>query len=264
MTREEIYILIGLLERFVADLELCREYNSQPTFSGDDEARGYGDYAERICVYVRTTGDEQVIIDCCKINRYPLYLFGNNTDDVGQSIRKARRYLMIIHDYALLKIWGISQEDIKNYTYYVNSDEGVCRNCATGELLKRPNKNTTASHIGMPRELDTAEAQQADIPDLNEPIDTSEGWKLPTELDTERARKYFARAVEVGYMTSNATNGQWLKAVARLGYMCYKIYSQPRPISALEKYFGVTKLSAAITQAGYEAKRADVKNGEPI
>lgn len=82
---------------------------------------------------------------------------------------------------------------------------------------------------------------------------------LPSELDTDRAREYFTRAVEVGYMTANGTTAQWLSAVARLGYMCYKIYSQPRPIANLEKYFGVTKLSAAITQASYEAKRADVK-----
>lgn len=86
-----------------------------------------------------------------------------------------------------------------------------------------------------------------------------EGYNIPSELDTDRARKYFTRAVEVGYMTINGTTAQWRSVVARLGYMCYKIYSQPRPIASLEKYFGVTKLSAAITQASYEAKRADVK-----
>jgi len=82
---------------------------------------------------------------------------------------------------------------------------------------------------------------------------------LPSELDTDRARVYFTRAVEVGYMINNGTTAKWLTAVARLGYLCNKIYPQPRPIASLEKYFGVTKLSAAITQASYEAKRADVK-----
>lgn len=93
----------------------------------------------------------------------------------------------------------------------------------------------------------------------NEESAITEGVRLPGELDTERARKYFARAVEVGYMTPNATNGQWLCSTARLGYFCSRVFDAPRPIAALEKYFGVTKLSASITQAGYEAKRADVK-----
>lgn len=103
------------------------------------------------------------------------------------------------------------------------------------------------------------EATDEEQPDSPE-ADTLNGTLyLPSELDTDRAREYFTRAVEVGYMTTNDTTAQWLSAVARLGYMCYKIYSQPRPIASLEKYFGVTKLSAAITQASYEAKRADVK-----
>ncbi len=85
------------------------------------------------------------------------------------------------------------------------------------------------------------------------------GINLPSELDTDRAKKYFARAVEVGYMSTTGNAAQWHTAVARLGYLCNKIYPQPRPIASLERYFGVTKLSAAITQASYEAKRADVK-----
>lgn len=103
---------------------------------------------------------------------------------------------------------------------------------------------------------EATDEEQPDTPEANTTTDT---LNLPSELDTDRAREYFTRAVEVGYMTANGTTAQWLSAVARLGYMCYKIYSQPRPIASLEKYFGVTKLSAAITQASYEAKRADVK-----
>lgn len=103
---------------------------------------------------------------------------------------------------------------------------------------------------------EATDEEQPDTPEANTTTDT---LNLPSELDTDRAREYFTRAVEVGYMTANGTTTQWLSAVARLGYMCYKIYSQPRPIASLEKYFGVTKLSAAITQASYEAKRADVK-----
>lgn len=89
--------------------------------------------------------------------------------------------------------------------------------------------------------------------------DTVEGLRLPDELNTDRARKYFARAVEAKFMKLTRTGAKWLKPLARLGYLCLKIYPQPRPITALEKYFGITNdLSAAITQASYEAKRGDV------
>ena len=86
-----------------------------------------------------------------------------------------------------------------------------------------------------------------------------DGRRLPSELDTPEANKYFARAEAVGMMERTDMGGKWKSAAARLGYVCCKIFPQPRPIAALEKYFGVTKLSASITQAGFDAIRADVK-----
>lgn len=82
-------------------------------------------------------------------------------------------------------------------------------------------------------------------------------FELPKELDTPAARKYFGRAYEGG-MIDPAAKKRCLIASVRLGYICSKVYSSPRPISALEKYFGISKLSASISQAEYEAKRADV------
>ena len=82
---------------------------------------------------------------------------------------------------------------------------------------------------------------------------------LPPELDTPEARKYFARAIEHKYMERTDTGAKWKDQLVRLAYVCGKIYEQPRPISALQKFFGVTKLDASITQAGYEPKRSDVK-----
>ncbi len=96
-------------------------------------------------------------------------------------------------------------------------------------------------------------------PNSTQRADTPKEVILYDELDTPEANKYFARAVEAGYMKPTATGGEWLTAVVRLGYVCSKIFQQPRPIAALEKYFGVTKLSASITQASIEAVRADVK-----
>lgn len=86
---------------------------------------------------------------------------------------------------------------------------------------------------------------------------TTVPFELPKVLDTPNARKYFGRAYMAGMIDPTAKK-RWLIADVRLGYICSKIYTTPRPISALEKYFGVSKLSASISQAEYEAKRADV------
>ncbi|MDD2951981.1 MAG: hypothetical protein PHC95_02285 [Parabacteroides sp.] len=103
-----------------------------------------------------------------------------------------------------------------------------------------------------PKPLPTEEQEQkADEPDL------------PSELNTERARKYFAKAIKVGYMERTGNGYKWLfggdKGQARLGYFCNKVYNKPRPINKLEELFEVKKLSASITNADSEAKRADVK-----
>ncbi len=79
---------------------------------------------------------------------------------------------------------------------------------------------------------------------------------LPSEIDTEQARKYFARAVAAGLMSEQY---KWLASHAKLGYFCCKSFEQPRPITALEQFFGLKNLAASITQASYEPKRGDVK-----
>ena len=79
------------------------------------------------------------------------------------------------------------------------------------------------------------------------------------EQETEREKEYFSRAIMAGFMEKTCNGYRWLfggnRGQARLGYFCHKVYSQPRPINRLEKLFNVSKLSASITNAGFEAKR---------
>ena len=61
-------------------------------------------------------------------------------------------------------------------------------------------------------------------------------------------------------MWNLAGNDKWQTTNQnQLGYFCGKVYDNPRPITALESFFGVKNLAASITQSTYEAKRADVK-----
>lgn len=84
--------------------------------------------------------------------------------------------------------------------------------------------------------------------------DTSRPEELPFELDDE-GKKYFSRAEDAGYIDGH----KWTKSQVQLGYFCLKVFSNPRPITALEKFFGVKNLAASTTQAGYSHKRDDVK-----
>lgn len=85
---------------------------------------------------------------------------------------------------------------------------------------------------------------------------------LPTPLNTDRARKYFKRALECGFIKLSGNGYKWVygdgKGQARLGYFCYKTFEAPRPINDLEELFGVRRLSASISSASTEAIRADV------
>lgn len=88
---------------------------------------------------------------------------------------------------------------------------------------------------------------------------SNDRFNLPKELDTPKCRKYFERAIECGYMECTTTGAKWNGMQVKLGYMCSKTFDKPRPITSLEKYFGVTKLSASITQSEIPAIRNDVK-----
>ena len=101
----------------------------------------------------------------------------------------------------------------------------------------------------------------------NEPQQANNGQttgklNLPSELDTERARKYIAKAIQAKYIIVTDKGLQWVyggnKGQARLGYFCNKVYEAPRPVNKLEETFKVKKLSSSITNAAIEAKRADV------
>lgn len=94
-------------------------------------------------------------------------------------------------------------------------------------------------------------------------ISTPGKLQLPPELDTERARKYFARAMEIGWINRTSTGYEWTYGgqrgrLVRLGYFVEKVYcpanSGQLPEKALNRLFGVERISSVITQM-HSAKR---------
>ena len=109
------------------------------------------------------------------------------------------------------------------------------------------------------------ERDKSDTLTLNEPTDTAKDIvnSLPEELNTDRVRKYFARAVECGYMKPIGNGYKWefggkRGALARLGYFLYKTLcptnTEQIPQQAVNRLFGVNRIDSAIAQV-HNAKK---------
>ncbi|MDL2224443.1 hypothetical protein LJB92_03930 [Bacteroidales bacterium OttesenSCG-928-M06] len=81
--------------------------------------------------------------------------------------------------------------------------------------------------------------------------------QLPDELNTERARKYFVRAVEVDYMEKTDAGYKWKELSQRgskvkLGYFLQKVYcptnTEKLPETALNSYFDTIRIGSTISQ----------------
>lgn len=79
---------------------------------------------------------------------------------------------------------------------------------------------------------------------------------LPDELNTERAKKYFPRAVEAGYMELTETGYKWDLTQrgnkVKLGYFLQKVYcpnnTEEIPETVINDYFSTTRIGSSISQ----------------
>lgn len=80
---------------------------------------------------------------------------------------------------------------------------------------------------------------------------------LPSKLDTERARRYFAKAIEAQYIKKTESGLQWVFGSDRgrkvsLGYFIQKVYcpnnTEDIPEKAVNQLFGVERIGSAISQ----------------
>lgn len=82
--------------------------------------------------------------------------------------------------------------------------------------------------------------------------------ELPTELDTERARKYLKKAIEYSWIKPTSTGYHFNKSKTQLAYFTEKVFCPNKtdeyPETALNKLFGVSRLGSARTQI-YNAKK---------
>ena len=84
---------------------------------------------------------------------------------------------------------------------------------------------------------------------------------IPQELNTDRAKEIFAKAVKAGYMEKTATGYKWLYnsgSKASLAYFIMQVFSPDNtkqiPFKALGQLFDVTRLDRALDQAATAKK----------
>lgn len=124
-------------------------------------------------------------------------------------------------------------------------------------------------HLGL--QIAAKEDAQTFQPDTTTRIIKSDELRLPPELDADRTRKYFARAMEVGWICCTARGYKWTfggerGGKARLAYFIEHVYC-PSPtdvvghdrIKAIEKLFEVARLDRALQQNVDSGKSQAVK-----
>lgn len=91
----------------------------------------------------------------------------------------------------------------------------------------------------------------------SQPNEETKELTLPDELNTDRARKYFTKAIEAGYIKITENGLQWVFIIGRgnkvsLGYFIQKVFCPNNTESISEKdvnkLFGVDRIGSAITQ----------------
>jgi len=104
---------------------------------------------------------------------------------------------------------------------------------------------------------------------VDEEPEEGDGFNLPKDLDTSRARKYFLKAIEKQYMAIENGKFRWIGTndkgrISQLAYFCGKVYNYKYTISgnvgenfpeeSLNNLFGVKRLYSSLTQV-YNAQK---------
>lgn len=259
MTPEEAFVYINRIKRVIYDLEMAWREGLDFYFNNDPEATDIGNYAELLLAHIQASRDERIIKECCMIQRAILYRYNTNKPNAAL---KCARCLKEIQDFALIELYGISQEEARQDVYYISTKDGELRKRAMDEPLviisegEQPEKKNTdtrtdseqpASDGGNVGALDNTNSASA-APETTTP----EEFILPHKLDKPREKAIIAKAIEQGYIIPHQDKLEWTKTQPMFAYFVELTFPResgaPRRIKAIEELFGVTQLSKYITE----------------
>ncbi len=203
---QEMYVLLGRIEERINTLKIVLDVSEEEKNVGDgllscadwdeildslypdtpklkrfdyadvDEIYNIGEYAERILSYVRASGDKDMMLECCKVDRDVLHRLMALIEDKRAiaSLLKCVGCLFNIHNMALEKIWGINEEDIENCKYCID---------IYGKCYLMNDDEKVICLIPKPGEEDRIPQKQ-----------------MPDVLNTNEALKYWEKAKELGFV----------------------------------------------------------------
>lgn len=214
MTKEEVYFKLQTIKR-ACEL-VANAYNHGIAFdwSAIDDCKQAGECAKRLHAYLSATNDRDIMRACCLIDYDILCRIinseqcnKNNHSDINISFLDCWGEMMEIEKMTLQAIWGVS-----NDTHYISHKDGQCYLKPNQiELLKGINK-----HVAPKPPLGQSE-QASKEPTPTASDERPIAIQMPTELNTDRAKEIFAKAVDAGLMSKDY---EWLASQSLLACFC--------------------------------------------